>query len=1330
FQDAVAAIEPAARLLADENLERRFVAAHFLTQLNLQPARLAVLPAMDDADLRVAWTVFEHVAYGYDYYNDNYEEKCGVPDLFERLERLLVRLPAKPKEQEPLIWPWLKITVERERVAGRLVNCLSRRSPKRLIPYIAMMEAYSRSETIEALGKLKKWDAETRDTLFAFVGDTTEYVRNEALRALKKCEVTPQEAFGLEKLLTRKAAGLRRGILGLLGKMPDAYVFASADRLLAVTNPQQRMAGLELLQEMVKANRQQDACRERIRRYTASQKKPSDTESRLIAAILDEQREVPTLDNALGLMSPAERTPVIPPRATANAVFVSEAAIACLKSLNKLLDKHKETEIHVTVWGEERDQLLGDLHYGFPEPEASTPLEADLPRLPLREIWETWWHERKPELRDLDGCELLRLLASIDHKQNSYYNAYQINDIKNQAWFKETIARLYIPLTDAQVKRQSVVQPILKWLLRIHPPQAGGDLVLDAVETLCASAPKEVIKPPLGNARVYHVVWLSNEGLMAWQTVALQFRELCPSAWQERHHRHIWRLLHWMDEPTPGAPRNRPELEDLLDAYRLKEASETDLLDQLLGPRPENPYGHRGFENLHRLTGRKPSALFAEFPILKTLVECCRARIIEVELDRGDLPTAATPAAQALRASGDLGILAKVLPLLCKEGFARATAGGNTRPAIFSHLVQTSFPGPDDSFEAFATAMRAANIGTERLVELAVYAPQWAKHVEALVSWPELEEAVWWIHTHTKDSGWTVDKEILDEWTATSSERTPLTAQELLDGAVDVAWFQRVYAALGPERWKILDDAAKYASGGGGQKRAQMFANAMLGKVTRADLTRRILEKRYQDGLRALGLIPLGSDGDTPQQDVLARYKTIQEFLRQTRQFGSQRQASEKLAAGIAMQNLARTSGYADPNRLEWAMEAEAVADLAHGPLTVSAEDVAVTLAINALGKPELTVTKAGKPLKAIPPKIKKLPDVAELADRKTDIERQASRMRLSLESAMIRGDRFTGEELWELLRHPVLAPMLRSLIFVGSDIAGYPIEGGRRLESHDGSHAPVTADTLLAIAHPYDLLHTNAWPQWQRECFLHERIQPFKQVFRELYVLTDAEQVDGAMTRRYEGHQVQPKQALAILGQRDWVAKPDDGVRRTYHEAGLTAFLEFEEGYFTPTEVEGLTLARAGFVKRGEWKPIPLSEVPPRLFSETMRDLDLIVSVAHMGGVDPEASRSTTEMREALVRETCDLLKLTNVRYRGVHALIDGHLGTYTVHLGSAVVHIQPGGHLCIVPVPSQHRGRLFLPFADDDPKTAEVISKVILLAKDRDIQDPTILEQILPRK
>jgi hypothetical protein len=95
-------------------------------------------------------------------------------------------------------------------------------------------------------------------------------------------------------------------------------------------------------------------------------------------------------------------------------------------------------------------------------------------------------------------------------------------------------------------------------------------------------------------------------------------------------------------------------------------------------------------------------------------------------------------------------------------------------------------------------------------------------------------------------------------------------------------------------------------------------------------------------------------------------------------------------------------------------------------------------------------------------------------------------------------------------------------------------------------------------------------------------------------------------------------------------------------------------------------------------------------------------------------------------VRETLRLFKISNVELKGNHALIEGTKANYSVHLGSAIVHKLPGIYLSILPVHSQHRGRMFLPFLDEDPKTAELMSKILLLAKDNEIQDPTILRQL----
>jgi hypothetical protein len=324
----------------------------------------------------------------------------------------------------------------------------------------------------------------------------------------------------------------------------------------------------------------------------------------------------------------------------------------------------------------------------------------------------------------------------------------------------------------------------------------------------------------------------------------------------------------------------------------------------------------------------------------------------------------------------------------------------------------------------------------------------------------------------------------------------------------------------------------------------------------------------------------------------------------------------------------------------------------------------------------------------------------------------------------MCKGDTFTGTELRQLFEHPVIVPMLERLLVLGEGIRGFPVSRGQGLMDYTGKVEPIKPDEKLRLAHPHDLVSAGDWPQWQHYCFQIERVQPFKQLFRELYLVTEQEKSDGTVSRRYAGHQVNPKQAMALFGSRAWGTQ--DGVSKTFFDAGLTAYVTFRSAAFTPLEMEGWTLEGLRFRPRTAWEPVPLAEVPPRLFSEVMRDLDLVVSVAHLGGVDPEASASTVEMRAALLRETCALLKIDNYRIQSAHVLIDGHLSKYSVHLGSAVVHRQPGGSMCIVPVHAQQRGRIFLPFADDDPRTAEVISKVILLARDQEIQDPSILEQI----
>jgi len=1380
FDDAMAVVAPATEFLKHPRAEHRFVATHLLDQLHLVASQRSLLIALEDEDLRVTTRALQGFQRGAD-------PRVMKADLFERLEKLLPRYPEKPEKLKSTVWPWTEFSISKELVADALPHNLGERPPTRLIPYLGHMGTRSRVSVLGTLARQEKWDAAVRDTLFAMVGDASRQVREAALQHLAKCQITPAEAVAIEPLLDRKSGDLRRGALTLLTRQADADALASADRLLLSKSQPERLAGLELLRLLVEKNRCLAEARARAEAYISAHPKLNEAEQQQVNVVLAVGAEVPVLANALGLLRHGDRTwPAAP--VSRSIQFHSSAAKKILTALDEMLHAHEQTVVSFkNPAGEEWKGLFSDIKYGFPHPDPRKTLAEDREHLPLAEVWENWWPSRGPELRDADGMELLRALAWFEFLVGSYRDPLEMaklypdgtktilgeipNEKQRRRWNIGSLLHWLIRL-DPPVGGAAFALDATEGALALVPQKALHLTEADITQMEESARSREV--------QVYHYghradarsmaaeakgKWRSeNSPYALWFKVVRSLLNYAPQLWVPALHVRHWQLLRWLDEPvrpneaggTSGISsslclaRERAGLLVVCHAREAGGATDADVLDQLLGDRDTRGHGQHQFHDLATLTKRKPQgalvgkepldpsiellrqriqkaeAQFWRFEFLFPLVERCRQRILEVELTRGDSPTAASSPALSLSSVKGIANLVAVLRTLGKRNFARGWVRDNqSMEMVLSHLARCSFPLEGETALDFKREVKAANLSDDRLVELAVYAPQWAEFVENALGWPMLTEAVWWIHAHTKGMDWTVDKEIRELWQADMTSRTSLSGADLIEGGVDVAWFHRIQKALGVKKWEAIYEAAKFASTGAGHARARLFADAMLGDISKRELVQRITVKRHQDAVRALGLLPL-AEGKKREQDLLDRYKVIQEFRRGSKEFGSQRQASEKRAAQIGQQNLARTAGYADPIRLEWAMEAKAVEDLADGPIEVLVDGAKISLGIDPWGEIEFSVTKDGKMLADIPAKLRKNPKIAALRARKVELKRQASRIRPSLEQFMVRGDEFSGDELRELMEHPLLAPMLKNLVIAGEGIMGYPVHDGKALENHGAKVEAIKADEKLRIAHPHDLLPAAEWHRWQKDCFARERIQPFKQVFREFYPLTENERAEGKQTRRYAGHQVQPRQALALLGQRGWVHHPEEGVRKVFHEAGLVAWLNFQEGFNTPAEIEGLTLESAFFTKRGEHAAIKLDQLPPRLFSETMRDLDLVVSVAHRGGVDPEASASTIEMRTTLVQETARLLNLKNVELKDRYALIKGELGEYSVHLGSAVTRKMPGEMLFIVAVHSQHRGRIFLPFADDDPRTAEVMSKVLLLARDKEIKDPTILDQI----
>jgi len=483
--------------------------------------------------------------------------------------------------------------------------------------------------------------------------------------------------------------------------------------------------------------------------------------------------------------------------------------------------------------------------------------------------------------------------------------------------------------------------------------------------------------------------------------------------------------------------------------------------------------------------------------------------------------------------------------------------------------------------------------------------------------------------------------------------------------------------------------------------------------------------KEQQIALKAYGLLPV-VDGEP---EVLARYEKLRDVERASAKYGPDRKVHTRAALDAALTNLAKTAGYADASRLQWSLEARA-AESGSGSTEWEAGEWRVRIGVTGV-QPRLVVSKGSRTLATIPPGLKKTPQFAAAREALDRVERQVDRFRRSLERMMVDGDRLTREDLASIARVPAVRALLQSVILGTEDgaLGIYDAEKGT-LTTLAGEVTPTEA----FVAHPYDLLTEGVLAGWQQALVERRVVQPFKQAFREVYILTPAEREAGAGSLRFSGHRIRPGKAARLLQSRGWLT-PHDGDSPVRHSLrhGIAASLCIEgSGHFLG-ETDSAMTGETGFTRRTEqptgWRDrevVRLGDVPPAFFSEVMRDADLVVSVARSDESGQTMSPEALARRSEVVTIVARAMGIT-ARCEGHFAFVEGKRAKYRIHLGSAAVHLDPGGHVCIVPATSTGGDRIYLPFPDDDDRgLSEIVSKVVLLAHDDRIADPSIAAQL----
>ena len=282
----------------------------------------------------------------------------------------------------------------------------------------------------------------------------------------------------------------------------------------------------------------------------------------------------------------------------------------------------------------------------------------------------------------------------------------------------------------------------------------------------------------------------------------------------------------------------------------------------------------------------------------------------------------------------------------------------------------------------------------------------------------------------------------------------------------------------------------------------------------------------------------------------------------------------------------------------------------------------------------------------------------------------------------------------------------------------------------------------------------------WRNFLINLEIVQPLKQAFREIYVLTEAEVNTKIYSNRMASHLIKQHQFNMLAKIRNWsytlVGAWDHGsdckARRTLKigkdEFSVEFWLNelFDDGQINDVGMLlYMSTDQVRYLKNGA--TLDLIDVPDIIFSETMRDVDLFVGVCSVGN-DPEwrdngglpqyrdywqsySFGDLTEVaktRKTILESLVPRLKIKDVaKIEGKFLVVKGKKRTYKIHIGSTNILMTPNDqYLCIVPSGRKEKAEnVYLPF-EGDKGMSVILSKAFLLAEDDKITDSTIISQI----
>jgi len=273
---------------------------------------------------------------------------------------------------------------------------------------------------------------------------------------------------------------------------------------------------------------------------------------------------------------------------------------------------------------------------------------------------------------------------------------------------------------------------------------------------------------------------------------------------------------------------------------------------------------------------------------------------------------------------------------------------------------------------------------------------------------------------------------------------------------------------------------------------------------------------------------------------------------------------------------------------------------------------------------------KAGKARKTIPTDIRNnhKADLTRLRQLTKDMSALMSGQTQAIEQSYI-NDRSWDYAAWktQYWEHPLRVKLTQSLIWYITDgmksHSVLPTDEG--LSTQDGKIIKPSDAAAVRLWHPL-FEEAETIVAWRAKIESLGLTQPFKQAHREVYVVTDAERNTDIYSNRFAAHILRQHQFKALCDAKQWSYSlqgmwdswnlPQKHIRAFGIMADFHVEIISEDDHTDAWIPLYLTTDQVRFSSRDQ-EQMRMEDVPPIVFSEIMRDVDLFVSVTSVAN-DP----------------------------------------------------------------------------------------------------------------